>query len=77
MRDGSHATTTMSVRALLWLFVAVALGASAPDPAAAAVRATTLIRPGIGIGKVRLGMTPAQVRRVLRGQIVVMSSRFP
>jgi hypothetical protein len=46
------------------------LGVGAGD-AASAPETTALIRPGIGIGKVRLGMTQAQVRRALGRHTVV------
>jgi len=50
--------------------VAAALVAAAATatPGAAAPERDTLIRPGVGIGKVRLGMTVAQVRRALGRQ---------
>jgi hypothetical protein len=47
------------------------LGVGPHDAAYAAPDATALIRPGVGIGKVRLGMTQAQVRRVLGPHTVV------
>ena len=47
------------------------LGLAAGGPAEGASQATALIRPGVGIGKVRLGMTQAQVRRALGRHTVV------
>jgi hypothetical protein len=41
------------------------------DVAAGSTRANELIRPGVGIGKVRLGMTQAQVRRALGPHMAV------
>jgi hypothetical protein len=43
--------------------------------AAAAQRTDALIRPGLGIGKVRLGMTDAQVRRALGRPLAQRRSR--
>jgi hypothetical protein len=43
--------------------------------AAAATRTDALIRPGVGIGKARLGMTDAQVRRALGRPIAQRRSR--
>jgi hypothetical protein len=58
-------------RAATLAVLASILGAGATAPAAGAPGATTLIRPGVGIGKVRLGMTQAHVRRVLGPHMVV------
>jgi hypothetical protein len=51
--------------ALVCVLVAGAAELAAVDSAGGSARATALIRPGMGIGKVRLGMTVAQVRRAL------------
>jgi hypothetical protein len=42
---------------------------------AAAPDASELIRPGVGIGKVRLGMTQAQVRRALGQRLAIVNVR--
>lgn len=57
----------------LWLACAGLAGAMLGTPSAAAAPAASLvIRPGIGIGKLRLGMTEAQVRRAMgKPQFVV------
>ena len=56
-------------RSALLVVLSVAVGAAAS--AQAAGERDALVRPGVGIGKVRLGMTPAQVFRALgRTQVV-------
>ena len=47
-----------------WL-AALALAAAVAAPAAAAPERDLLVRPGVGIGKIRLGMSAAQVRAAL------------
>lgn len=53
------------------VLVAVVMVATAL-PAGAAVSRDALIRPGIGIGKVRLGMTPAQLRAAMGRPLAVL-----
>ena len=53
------------------MLAATVVGVGAGAPAAGAPDATALIRPGVGIGKVRLGMTQPQVRRALGRHMVV------
>jgi hypothetical protein len=68
---GSRGHNLRVRRAAILVVVASIVGAGATAPAAGAPDATTLIRPGVGIGKVRLGMTHAQVRRALGPHMVV------
>jgi hypothetical protein len=58
-------------RAAVVVLVASVVGVGGSAPAAGAPDAAALIRPGVGIGKVRLGMTQAQVRRALGRHTVV------
>jgi hypothetical protein len=58
-------------RAAVVVLVAGVLGIAAGTPAVGAPDDAALIRPGVGIGKVRLGMTQAQVRRALGRHTVV------
>ena len=53
------------------VLVGLAVALTACDSASAAPHASAVIRPGIGIGKVRLGMTRAEVRRALGPHMVV------
>ncbi len=53
------------------VLVGAVVGLAARDSAHAAPDASTLIRPGVGIGKVRLGMTRAEVRRALGPHMAV------
>jgi hypothetical protein len=55
--------------------VTTALVALAVGSAGAAPERTALIRPGQGIGKLRLGMTPAEARRALGEPRVVVRRR--
>jgi hypothetical protein len=64
------------VRRTILLAVAVAAIASVPVvPAGARSEATRVIRPAVGIGKLRLGMTEAQVRRALGKPKFVVTRR--
>ncbi len=57
---------TLDVAVSTRVLAALAIGAAvAVAPAAAAPQRDALIRPGVGIGKVRLGMTVTQVKRLL------------
>jgi hypothetical protein len=64
-----HGFGGMRAVALTTAVVAVALGAA--GSADGASERDALIRPGVGIGKVRLGMTLVQVQRALGQQFVV------
>jgi hypothetical protein len=64
----------MSGRRLVAVVLVVVLGPPASAQAAAA--ANQLVRPGIGIGKLRLGMTLTQVKHVL-GPNYVVNRRIP
>jgi hypothetical protein len=57
------------------LVVAI-LAAVTATPARAAPGANALIRPGVGIGPLRLGMTPQQVRHALGQPIYVRGTRL-
>ena len=57
---------TVRTAACACISVAVAaLAASAGGPAGAASETSRVIRPGLGIGKLRLGMTEGEVRRAM------------
>ena len=55
----------MIARATLGVLVSVALGAVVTLEATAGSEASRVIRPGQAIGKLRLGMTPADARRAM------------
>jgi hypothetical protein len=57
------------------LAAAVLTAAAAVASAAARSDATLVIRPGVGIGKLRLGMTEAQVRRAMGRPRFVVTRR--
>ena len=54
------------------LAVVIALAGAVAIPAGATVQRDSLIRPGVGIGKLRLGMTPAQVRAAMGRPLAVV-----
>lgn len=63
------------MRKVATLTLACSLAGFAAADVAATPNASELIRPGVGIGKVRLGMTQAQVRRALGQRLAIVNVR--
>ena len=65
----------MTVRAAASVLASLAVGAVVSLPASAGSEATQVVRPGVGISKLRLGMTETQVRRAMGRPTYVVRRR--